>query len=195
MPDCAEALARTHRRLDGDALEPAEARRLEAHLAACSRCREAAQELEQLQAALRTLPSPPFPDAALERVWQQTSRRHRAVRPWLGGWLLDWRAAAVATAAAALALLLWWPGAEQEEIVAPPTTRAESAAPSEQELARAADEVRLVLGMTARALRRTERTAVDEVLAGKVSAALRRTTIRWPGAPKRVVQTRGDDDV
>lgn len=194
--DCARALERIHRRLDGEALEPAEARGLEAHLAVCSDCREAAQELEQLQAALRALPSPPFPDAALERVWRRTSRRPLAVRPRLGGWLLDWRAAAVATAAAGLALLLWWPGVGPDERSAPPdAARGASSAPTEQELARAAEEVRLVLGMTARALRRTERTAVDEVLAGKVSTALRRTSIRWPGAPARAAQTRGDDDV
>jgi hypothetical protein len=52
--------------------------------------------------------------------------------------------------------------------------------PTEAELAQAAEEARMVFTLTAQALRKAERTATRDVLAGEVSGALRRVPIRWP---------------
>ena len=51
--------------------------------------------------------------------------------------------------------------------------------PTAEEVARAAEETRMVLGLTARALRDARQVAVKDVLADEVSPALRKVPIRW----------------
>ena len=52
-------------------------------------------------------------------------------------------------------------------------------------MARAIEEIRMVLGLTARALRDARQAAVEDVLADEVSPALRRVPIRWPGESEK----------
>jgi len=165
---CEDARERIHRLLDGELMDAVRRQELDDHLDSCADCRRARAELGSMQSALRTLPEIPFPDAALRDVWARTSRG-RAARPAVRarGWL-DWRPAA---AAAALALALWaaWDfGRVRTE-------------PTPEEVARAAEETRMVLGLTARALREARQAVVQDVLAEEVSPALRRVPIRWPG--------------
>ncbi len=61
------------------------------------------------------------------------------------------------------------------------------------ELRRAAAESRMVLGLTARAMRRTERLAFDEVLSKDVSGALRRVPVDWPAADGAAGLTDGSE--
>ncbi len=161
---CLDAMGSVHRRLDGDPLDDAEGRRLEQHLAGCSRCREADAELRSLQTTLRALPLGRLPDAAVERLLRHAARDER--RRVLRRWGVDWRLAAAAVVTTAV-IGIWY-------VASPPAFR-----PSEAELARAAAETRAVLGLTAQALRRAERTATREVLAGDVAGALRKLPIDW----------------
>ena len=64
--------------------------------------------------------------------------------------------------------------------------------PSSAEVARAAEEARLVLGLTAKALRGAKKTAIEDVLAGEVSPALQRAPIRWPGESRAGRQESGN---
>jgi len=168
---CERARELIHRRLDGELMDAVRRQELEDHLDSCAACRRARAELDSVQAALRALPRIPMRDEALREVWEQTSRsrpdRASRARRWL-----DWRPAA---AAAALALALWaaW------------DLGAVRTGPSPEEVARAAEETRMVLGLTARALREVRQAAVTEVLAEEVSPALRRVPIRWPGEPEK----------
>jgi anti-sigma factor RsiW len=195
---CDGAFELLHLRLDGVKLEVEQERRLQSHLSACPACGEAAAQLGRLQDGLRDLPHVPLPDSALEEVWRRTSRRP-PFGGWLGEWMLDWRAAAVAAALCLALVAVWQLGQPLGLVDRPPIAEDLGAGePSEEELARAAAEARLVLQMTAQALRATQRTAVDEVLAGQVSPALRSTTIRWPGSAARQSggsRGKGNDDV
>jgi hypothetical protein len=72
--DCRGARRALLARADGD-LPAAEADALARHLAACAACRARAESLDAAIAALRGLPPAlPFPDDALESVWDRTLR-------------------------------------------------------------------------------------------------------------------------
>ncbi len=169
--DCARARAAAHGRLDGDALAPADAAWLESHLAACGACRTAVQDLATIQGALRAVPVPPFPAHALDQVWARTSRAVPLRRAVPRGSV--WRVAAVAAGLALVLGGLWW-------TQRPP---AETQPASAAEVRRATEEARLVLGVAASALARTERAATDGALVRGIGQALDRTSIRWSGAP------------
>lgn len=153
-----------HERLDGPI--PAErAEELERHLRACAGCREIDDGWRRVQAELRALPEVPLPDALLAAVWARTTQKParpevpaRAARAW-------WFAAAAAVLT--IALLLW-------------LARPDRSLPSAAEYARAERDARLALGVAARAMHVTERTAVNRVLAKEVSPVLRRIPVRWP---------------
>lgn len=164
---CVEAREAVHATLDAEPLDAALKQRLEAHLASCSACREFAEELRAAQRELRALPELELPQAALEEVWERTSRAGRAGEsaPW-GRYL----PAAAAAAAVVLFGGLW--------LLRPPAR--EPAGPTEAELRRAAIEARMVLRIASDALRKSERAAFREVLTDEVSEALRRAPIRWP---------------
>jgi hypothetical protein len=106
-----------------------------------------------------------MPAGDLEAVWSRTVDAGRDRERFR----LDWRIAAAAVLILGAGLLFTWLGRRGPS----PT------APSEAEIARAADEARLVFALTAQAMRRTERAA-DQVLAEEVSPAVRRVPIRWP---------------
>jgi anti-sigma factor RsiW len=175
---CARARASIHAWLDGEASVPTS---VEEHLASCVSCRALRDELGIVQRALRSLPHEPMPAAALDEVWRRTSRAsERPASPQRRAGL-DWR---VLAAAAVLALALL--GGLRERGLAP-------AAADEEELARAAAEARLVLSLSAGAIRRTERAAVHQVLLGQVGPALERVPIDFPSEdPRRRRGDRGD---
>jgi predicted anti-sigma-YlaC factor YlaD len=179
---CARARAYLHRRLDGDALDAAAEASLAEHVSACATCRQATDELEALTRALRALPAIPLPEPALQEVRRQTIEARRR-----GGWF-DWRAAAAAavlTAALGGLLQVWRePQVSAVDVAAQPTPA---------ELARAAAEARFVLGLTARALNKSERVAVDEVLGQHVAPALSKVPIEW-SEPSRARSRRGGRD-
>jgi anti-sigma factor RsiW len=177
---CESARGLIHRLLDGELMDVVRREELEDHLASCTACREARQELGAVQDALRDLPEFPMPDMALQEVWKRTTRSGPATESGRGKARSYWRPA---VAAAALALALWaaWSAGEVRS------------KPTPAEVARAAEETRMVLGLTARALRDAQQAAVKEVLVDEVSPALRRVPIRWPGATnkKRRASTNG----
>ena len=162
-------MQRFHRRLDGDLMEASDAQEMEQHLTVCSSCRDEADELKQVHQMLRGLAEEPLPDAALEQVWERTVRQPQAnvVRP------AQWRGLRAFAAAAAIAAIGWvgWSQYDQAQ-----TERREA------ELA--AQEVRMVLQLTAKAFNKTRQTAYREVFAETVTPALGRVGVRWPDRPK-----------
>lgn len=171
-PDCTWARLALDRRFDGEPPPRGDAERLAAHLRDCGSCVRLQAELEEVQRRLRAMSPQRLPDAALEAVWDRTTRSAGAapVRTWRA-------AAAAAVLVVALGGLMW-------RATVPP------AGPSEGELRRAADDTRLVLELAAYAMQRTERVAMHDVLRGDVSGALRRVPIDWPVAAGAA----GDDD-
>jgi len=162
--ECGRARRLMHARLDGDLMDAADAQALDAHLEACATCREAHDDLRQIQGALRGMQGPPLSEADFAAVLARTSR---APAPSRLRRLYDWRAVA---AAALLAAALWsaWPSG-----------------PDQAEVDRAAAEARMVLMLTAKALSRTERAAVRDVITGEVSPALSRIPMNLPTAVQR----------
>jgi anti-sigma factor RsiW len=158
---CDQAREAIHRRLDADLMEATDLDRLQAHLVACESCRELEQELKTIQSGLRGLPTMKLPDEVLERVFQETERApSHPKRPM---WAL------IAAASLVVALGGWW-AVEQRP-----------SGPTDAELVRASQEARLVLKMASDALKRTERTAFHDVVAGELGGALRRAPVEWPG--------------
>ena len=161
---CEQAIERIHQVLDGDLMDATERQELDGHLSACAGCCKADAELRTIQQALSALPASELPDDALDEVWTRTTKAR--IRP-----VYYWGVAAAA-AVLVIALLGIWqfgpPGAVE---------------PTQAELDRAADEARMVLALTARALRKTERAAFKSVLAEEVSPALKSVPIQWPGSP------------
>jgi anti-sigma factor RsiW len=174
---CREAIEIVHRVLDGDLMDAAEYQALERHLAVCPECREAADELREVQDALRGLAEMPLPDATLDAVWSRTTRAEPqsvAVAR-----RFDWRLAAAAAIVLLAVFVGWsqWPernGSGSSEI----------AGLSEAEKLRAAEDARMVFQLTARALRRTEEVTIREVFSEEISPALRRFGVRWPDSTR-----------
>jgi periplasmic copper chaperone A len=77
--DCSPWLERCSARLDGE-LDLAESQALDAHLAVCGPCREAARAMEDLHRALRLRPAPPLPDRTAEILAAAKSARARRRR-------------------------------------------------------------------------------------------------------------------
>lgn len=167
--ECERAREVTHRLLDGDLLDAERLSRCESHLRICSGCREEADELRQIQDELRAMPVSALPEEALREVLDRTVRQ-TADGETARGWFPGWQAAAAAVLA--LALFVVWQAGGRGPV-----------GPGPAEIARAEAETRLVLGLTAEALRRTE-NATEGVLSHEVSPALRKIPIQWPaGSP------------
>ncbi|MCU0224561.1 MAG: zf-HC2 domain-containing protein [Acidobacteria bacterium] len=202
LPDeCRSARRALLTRADGD-LPAAEAAALARHLAACASCRARAESLDATIAALRGLPPAlPFPDDALESVWDRTLRAAPAegatvVR--LADRAVDgaarsprratWRLALAAAALLAAVLGPWlaFRARDDGRFAGPPgpqpATVAAALTPEER---RAAAELRLVLQLTDRALQRSQRAAVDGVLRRGVDPALRRIPLLREIVPDR----------
>ena len=163
---CPEAREAIQVALDADLMEAGERQQLEAHLAECAGCREHEAEMRTIQLALRSLSSSELPDATLREVWDRTTLADETPVP--RSWGPGWRnLAAAAVLIVAIGGILQWGGRVPGE-------------PTDEELRRAADEARVVLGLTSQALRKTEQAAFRDVLADEVSSALRRVPIEWP---------------
>jgi anti-sigma factor RsiW len=170
--ECTQARAAIHATLDADLVDAALRQRLDAHLEHCSECREHAREHRQIQQGLRSLPTLELPDEVLDRVWAETTQA--PARPAVRPRFLGLAAAAVLVVALAGTWLLREPVQE---------------GPTEAELRQAAAEARMVLQLTSKALRQTEKTAFQDVLTEEVSEALRRAPIAWP--ERSAAQRRG----
>ncbi len=163
---CSAAMELFHRVLDGDLMEATDRQGMQAHLAVCSECAEKAGQLREMQDLLRGMAERPMPDQAMREVWQCTVRapgvrtRHR--------WR-NWRFAA----AAAVVIFVTWTAVRLYPVPG-----------DDREALRAAQEVRMVLQLTANALRRTEEVTFRKVFAEEVSPALRKVGILWPRAPR-----------
>jgi hypothetical protein len=185
--DCRRARDAVHAILDGETLDGARQEWLGVHLRECAGCREFDAEMRALQGALRELPGARFPEAALDDVWERTLRSDPARRS-SSRWRLDWRSCAAAAVLTAAAFGLWhWQrsGAPDEPrqsvgliVIDPERLR------NDPEYARRiTEETRRVLGLTSDALRRTERTAVREILGNEVGRALEKVPLSWPAQP------------
>jgi anti-sigma factor RsiW len=159
-----------HRVLDGDLMDAADRVRMESHLRVCSECAERAEQFREMQDLLRGMAERPMPEGATEQVWQRTVRAPRTRRRRAP----DWRFAA----AAAVVVLGAWIGVrlypDRIDRV-PPRAEAE----------RAAREVRMVLQLTANALKRTEEVTLRTVFTEELSPALKKVGVTWPQAPAR----------
>ncbi len=165
---CPEAREAIQLALDAGLMEAGERQLLDAHLNECADCREHESEMRMIQRALRSLSSPELPDAALQEVWDRTTRA--VERPVPRAWGPGWRnltAAAAAVLIVAVVGVLQWDGRVPGE-------------PTDEELRRAADQARVVLGLTSQALHKTEQAVFRDVLAVEVSGALQRIPIDWP---------------
>lgn len=162
MTPCSEFRETIQDRLDGPVAAD-RAHALASHLHSCADCRAYDDGMHAVTDALRLLPDRPLPASALEAVWDRTIRAPRSAdagriaRP-------IWRAAA---AAAILTAAL-----------VPALYRPVRRASPETDVARAREDARFVLALTARALRRSER-AGDDVLSGEIAPAFRKVPIRW----------------
>jgi anti-sigma factor RsiW len=176
---CEQARELIHQVLDGDLMDAALRGELNTHLARCFQCRSAEAELHAIQSALRDLAPQSMSDAALDDVWTRTSRpqRHRFGRPSPRQW---WAAAAAAVLAVTLYGAFQLNGSVNTE-------------PTPEEIARATEQTRMVLGLTARALSDAKQAAFKDVLADEVSPALQRVPIRWPGRAGSERKESGDD--
>ena len=161
---CSAAMERVHQVLDGDLMDATDRTSMESHLAVCSECAEAAAQLREMQDTLRGFAETPLPGPALDNVWERSVRAPAAVTRRR----FDWRFAA---AAAAVVFVAWiglrgWPVEQRQD---------------EQAL-RAASEVRVVLQLTANAIKRSEQVAIKQVFTDEISPALRKVGVRWPEA-------------
>lgn len=158
---CEQAVELIHQLLDGDLMDAGDRQEMEEHLASCDGCRRADAELRTIQQSLRAMPADSLPDDVLDSVWTSTTKSG-------GGRVYRWGLAAAAAVLVVSLLGLWQfgpPGAVE---------------PTQAELDRATEEARMVFGLTAQALRKTERAAFKSVLAEEVSPALRSVPIQWP---------------
>ncbi len=163
---CSAAMELFHRVLDGDLMEATDRQGMQAHLAVCSECAEKAGQLREIQDTLRGIAEQPMPDDAMREVWQRTVHAPvvRTRRRWR-----DWRFAA----AAAVVIFATFIGMRLYPV------------PGDDRVARqAAQEVRMVLQLTANALKRTEEVTFREVFAEQVSPALQKVGIIWPQASR-----------
>lgn len=164
---CEDAHRAIHKRCDG--LPAAESGSLlDAHLAACKACRQYSETLATIQKVLGSLPAVPFPDQALESVWDRTIR-HAEQKAARARWSMPARglglAAMIALSVLGSRLLFRLRPAEPSL--------------SQEELARLAAETRLVFELTNTALRHVENAAIDGVIVEGITPALKRIQVSW----------------
>ena len=129
-----------------------------------------------MQDLLRGMAEQPMPDDAVDEVWRRTVRapQNRARPRWK-----DWRFAA----AAAVVVFATWMGVRYSPFV--------TGSRPDDEALRAAQEVRMVLQLTANAIKKSEQVAFREVFAEELSPALQKVGILWPSAPR---ERNGEED-
>jgi len=192
--ECRRARQAVHEILDGDGPDRETERWLKGHLDRCGGCRDFEADLRAVQASLQNLSATRFPDSALDEVLARTTRGEG--RPSSRRWRIEWRSFAAAAVLTAAAFGLWqWnrPGESEEApstvgmIVIDPA-RFENDPDYAREIT---EETRRVLGLTSRALRKTERAAFRGVLADQVGGALEKVPVDWPeGTVEEDAETR-----
>lgn len=165
---CALARRRLQERLDG-ALGERERAELDIHLASCADCRVAADGLLSLVSALGQLPELELEERDLEVVWARTVDARRSHRPrrWL--WAIS--------AAAALVVVGLWGAKRDAGDGAGVDGAGGERAPTPAELAQASADLELVAQLTERALRASQRGAVEAALDRAVSPAIQRIPV------------------
>jgi predicted anti-sigma-YlaC factor YlaD len=155
------------------------------HLDRCSACRDWARDHGEVRRALQKLEQPGFPDDALQEVWARTVDRQRA------GWTRSaWTWAAAAAVLVAVIGLGLWGTIGTTPTVPPRETGTVAERPTDEEIRKAAEDVRMVFALASRAVRRSERVAVERVLAGEVAPALDRIMVDWPAAGSKTEKGR-----
>ncbi len=162
---CEDAYRAIQKRFDG-AVDRQSDRLLTAHLDACDDCRAYAESLESVRGAMESLPEVPFPDHALEAVWDRTIRAEGRKEGHLRR-LVPIRSLALA-AVVALSVI-------GSRFFVKPT----EPSLSPEELARLAAETRLVFELTNTALRHVEDAAIDGVIVEGLTPALKRIQVNW----------------
>ncbi len=135
------------------------------HLSGCEDCRAYDAELRAMRDALRAMPAFNLPDEVRKQVESGTVGRSRGIEWWSRGLAQRWRAGAAAALLAVVVGGAWWMSSSRE------------AGPSEAEVAKAAEQLELVLSITGRALATVERATVDDVLKARVLPAVERTPL------------------
>lgn len=181
--NCENAREITHRVLDGELMDASRRERHQEHLESCPLCRAHRDELQQVQSALGSLPGVPLPEGAVEDILARTVRAPRGTgalsRP-------RWHRWGLAAAAAVILAVGFFGGTRFVEI-------RQGERYSAEEVARAAEEARLALNLTARALRTGEREVLEGV-SDRVAPALRRVPLRLP-ENRTGQQEKSSDDV
>jgi len=165
---CALARRRVQERLDG-ALGEHERAELDTHLASCAECRAASGGFESLVRALGQLPELELEERDLEVVWARTVDARLSHRP--RRWLL-----AISAAAALLVVGLWGVKRAGGDGAGADGADGERA-PTPAELAQASADLELVAQLAERALRASQRGAVEAALDRAVSPALQRIPV------------------
>lgn len=139
------------------------------HLSECTACRQYCQRLNALEEDMRSLPSIPFPDEALQNVWAKSvdklsaSTRHSTWH--------RWRRPLAAAAALALAFSIPW------------TAWRLHLSTRQKRVDEAVVQTRYVLGVTAGALRRAETVAVEDLYGERLPRVLGRFKVDWVTKP------------
>jgi hypothetical protein len=144
-------------------LDPESSAAVEAHVATCDGCRSELGLAHRVPLALRDLPELEPPRWVQAAIFREAEAGARDKRDFLG-----WRAVALplaaGLAAAALGLSLWWASDRGAGVGGPATlARSASAEPTDEEIAQATREVRLVLARVGETQRRASLAAIEAV--------------------------------
>jgi len=139
------------------------------HLAECAACRQYRQRLNALQEDMRSLPSIPFPDEALQKVWARTVERLSASTPH-PAWH-RWQRPLAAAAVLALSVTIPWTAWRSHLSV------------QQKRVDEAVVQTRYVLGVTAGAFRRAETVAVEDLYGERLPRVLGRFKVDWATKP------------
>lgn len=188
-PVCHEVRESIHERVDGT-WDAADRESVERHLEACEDCRTLERELTEMRRAMRDLPEFPFPNDALQEVWEQTvDREPLGLRAWFPR--LDWRLAAAAVATALVLLIVggWFgyrfgvgSGVPREVAQVDEIDPEVLEALRDPEIRQQLKDALRVFELTSDALKRSQQAAVDDVLEGQVGRTLDRLPMDLPEA-------------
>ena len=178
---CPEARAAIQARLD----EPLPADRQSAlfsHLRECEACSAYQAELGTMRDALRSMPPFRLPAELREDVRSATGSHDSRVAWFFQGFVGRRRRAAVAAVLALAVGATWW------------TLRSPGPQYSDAEVARAAEDLELALGLAGGALTEVQRITRQDVLAESVLVAMRHISLPWPSTAETPFREGGSSD-
>ncbi len=139
------------------------------HLSECTGCSRYRERLNALEEDLRSLPSIPFPDEALQDVLAGTVDTPPAsTRYWT--WR-RWRRPFAAAAVLALSVTIPWTALRLRQSA------------QQERVDEAVVQIRYVLGVTAGAFRRAETVAVEDLYGERLPRVLGRFKVDWATKP------------